>query len=99
MALALFSKVGLQTGKCATVLRCSTRMFAAQLHPNDSVSNPGDAFAAQLQAKTERELLELLERRNSQPEKTTEQHSGQQSAAKPQPGQQQVRLFLGMCGN
>lgn len=31
-------------------------------------SNPGDAFAAQLQSKTERELLELLERRNQQPQ-------------------------------
>ena len=70
-------------------------MFATQLHSNDSASNPGDAFAAQLQAKTERELLELLERRNLQPDESSELHSGQQSAAKPQQGQEQASL----CGH
>ncbi len=61
MSLMQLSRSRISPNRVAAALLCSRRMFAARAQ---SSASPGDAFAAQLQSKTERELLELLERRN-----------------------------------
>ena len=73
------------------MLQGSARMFATQQRSGDGASSPGDAFAAQLQAKTERELLELLERRDRQSEQQSAQQSAQHSATNSQAGGEQAR--------
>lgn len=61
MSLMQLSRSRISPKRVTAALLCSRRMFAAGAQ---SSASPGDAFAAQLQSKTERELLELLERRN-----------------------------------
>ena len=102
MALAQFGWRSPSLVRCAIVLKGSARTFATQLRSGDSASSPGDAFAAQLQAKTERELLELLERRDRQSEQQSAQQPAQHNATNSPAGKEQAsqirtrQLHVGM---
>lgn len=66
MPAVLLGRRGLTDTRWTAALQ-GVRALATQMQTNGG-SNPGEAFAAQLQSKTERELLELLERRDQQPQ-------------------------------